>query len=203
MDKKKIDMKKYTDMHHEATIVGNDTTAIVVRDHIPYALKEEMAREMAGQIAMIHDDSCVYIGFTENKVRLYMIAKYYTDIDVDDMESDVVADFLINNGLIKDIIEFICDDLDVVEEMYIQMCDAMSITYKDDRSITKALRTSFGFLFNGEDITESLAKAEAMKDTMINAVAALRTVEEEHKENISNGTMSVGGAILNFAKKQE
>ena len=76
-------------------------------------------------------------------------------------------------------------------------------TYKDDKSITKAVRTSFGFLFNGEDITESMAKAEMTKDTIYNALSALREKEQEASEKINNGKLNVGGNLISFAKKKE
>ena len=47
MEKRKIDMSKYADMHDEKVIKGKDNTDIVVRNHIPFSDKEAMATEMA------------------------------------------------------------------------------------------------------------------------------------------------------------
>jgi len=201
MEKRKIDMAKYADMHVLKNCVGEDTTTVVVRDRIPYAEKDAMARELVEMTTVIHDDSCVYISAEFDKIWLALIAKYYTDIDTSEADPTEIADFLINDKLIDDIVEFIEADLEYVMDIYCDLYDAFETTYIDDKCLTKALRTSFAFLFNGEDITESIAKAEAAKDTIFEAVSALRKVEKEREENIDNGTLKIGGNVINFAKK--
>ena len=91
----------------------------------------------------------------------------------------------------------ISHDYNAVIDIYHRLFDGVDESFKDDRSIQKAIRRSFGFLFNGEDVTESLAKAEAMKDVMYNA----REKEKEESEKITDGKLNVGGNILNFARK--
>ena len=203
MNKKKIDITKYADMHEEVTVVGKDGTSIVVRNHIPYNEKDNMAVEMIQYTARVHDDSIVYIGYDKDKIKLYMIAKYYTDIDTTDVDVGAISDYFINNEMLDQVCDIVGKDFEFVMEMYYTLYDATADTMADDKSISKALRTSFGFLFNGEDVTESLAKAEAMKDTIYEAIGALRKVEKEKENNINNGTMSIDGAILNFSKKNE
>ena len=68
--------------------------------------------------------------------------------------------------------------------------------------VKKAIRTSFGFLFNGEDITESMAKAELTKDTMFKALDAINKKEQEEAEKMNDGKLRVAGNILNFAKRE-
>lgn len=203
MEKRKYELGKYADMHEEKEIAGKDGTKVTVRDHIPYAEKEAMGNEMAENMVMVHDDSCTYLSSQENKYELYLIAKYYTDIDTDDVDIDDIANFMINNGLAQAISDYIMDDLDEVRSIYCSLESAVRKTFDDDHSLTKAIRTSFGFLFTGEDITESLAKAEAMKDTVYEAINAFRKVEKEKEENIDHGKLTVGGNVLNFAKKKE
>ena len=203
MEKKKINIKSYTDTHSEKTIKCDDGTEITVRDHIPYTQKEYMANELLEDSTVIHDDSCVYTSIEADKNKLYLVAKYYTDIDTDGEDPIDVADFMINTGIAGQIMEYIRNDFDYVIDIFYNLYDAIDIVYKDDTSISKALRKSFGFLFNGEDVTESLAKAEAMKDTVYEAINAFRKVEKEKAENLDNGTMTIAGNIINFAKKKE
>lgn len=202
MEKRKIDFSKYADMHEEKVIKGKDGNEIIVRDHIPFADKEIMARDMITYTTVIHDDSCVYTSVELEKYKMFAIAKYYTDIDTEDADINDVADYMVNNGLIEEVSSVVNSDFSCVMNMYWLLYDALVETYRDDTSLSKAIRTSFGFLFNGEDITESLAKAEAMKDTVIEAVGALRKVEKEREENIDNGTLRVDGNVINFAKKE-
>lgn len=199
MDKQKIDFSKYHDMHSEHQVTGDDGTTVTVRDHIPYAEKEAMATELATRLVMIHNDSCCYEGYEFRKIECFLNAKFYTDIDIEDATEEDVADFLINNGLDRKIEEINGYDIRVVYGIMDRMMDAVSQIYEDDHSIKTALRTSFGFLFNGEDVTESLAKAETVSGTLFDALSALKNQQKRQE----NGTVNVGGAILNFARKEE
>ena len=203
MQKHKIDMSKYADMHEEKKIVGLDGTEIIVRNHIPYTEKEQMAAEMAEKVLMVHDDSCMYTSNAYDKVEKYVLIKYYTDLDVDDEDIDNVADFVINNEILGDIAGTVWGDFQIVLDIYERIEESMTKTYEDDRSLTKALRRSFGFLFSGEDITDSMAKAEATSGVLMDALNALREADKKKEETIDRGKLSVGGNIINFAKKTE
>ncbi len=202
MEKRKYDLDKYADLHKEDIVRGVDGTEVTVRNHIPYEKKEELVHELLIHTIGIHEDSCAYTSEAFERMRLYMIAKYYTDIDTEDVETSYIADFLINNELVVGINEFINDDFDYTMGIYWHMLEAFMTTYEDDHSLKHALKTSFGFLFNGEDITETLAKAEASKDTIFSAINALNEKEKEKAEKVENGTLNIGGNVINFAKKK-
>ena len=202
MEKRKIDMGKYADMFIEKAVKGIDGTEIAVRNHISYENKELLARELLENTMVIHDNSCVYMSGEMDKAKYSLIMKYYTDVDTDGVDAVDILNFLINNDMIEQIRKVVEEDFDFVMELYYKMFDAIVAIYEDDNSLTKAIRTSFGFLFNGEDITESLAKAEAAKDTLNDAMNALREKEKQRQEGIDKGTMKIGGAIINFAKKE-
>ena len=126
----------------------------------------------------------------------------YTNVIVDEATAEEVCDFMINNGLIGQLREFIHDDYYEAEDVYVTMLNMVLETYDDDMSLRKAIKTSFGFLFNGEDITESMAKAELTKDTLFKALDAINQKEQEASENMDNGKLKVGSNILNFARKE-
>lgn len=203
MEKHKIDLSKYADMHEEKTITGKDNTEVVVRDHIPYEQKEVMATEMAERVLMEHDDSCMYTSNAYDKVEKYLLLKYYTNVDVEEEDIDNVVDFMVNNEIIGDIIAFVWNDFDIVLDIFERIESSLKKTYEDDHSLTKAIRTSFGFLFTGEDITESMAKAEATSGVLMDALNALRDADKKKEETIDKGKLTVGGNIINFAKKKE
>ena len=203
MEKRKINFENYADMHEEKTITGKDGTEITVRDHISYMDKTKFVRELIEESIIIHDDSCVYISDQIDRAKYYMIAKYYTDIETQDVDPIEIVDFMINNEIINEINLIICNDLEFVMDMYWNMYSALVDVYADDNSLSKALRTSFAFLFNGEDITDTLAKAEMTKDQMYNAFKLLRDSEKQSEQNVDNGTIKIGGNIINFAKKTE
>lgn len=203
MEKKKFNLENYQDTCVEKKIVGTDGTEIIVRNHISYADKENMVQELARICMIIHDEYCVYVSYEIDKVQMALIAKYYTNIDTENIDINDIADFLINNDMYKSLYNIIEDDYNYVLQMFWCLIDSIDISCKEDGSITKALRTSFGFLFNGEDITESLAKAEATKNTIYDAVSAWKRVEKDKEDNIDNGRLKVGGNLINFAKKPE
>lgn len=202
MRKKKIDFKKYANMYEEHELTGKDGTNITVRDHISYADKIQMVQEIIENCVMIHDDSCCYESVQIHAERIKSIFKYYTNVPVDDADANEVADFAINNGLIGQIRDIIHDDYYEAEDIFITMMNMVMDTYEDDMSLKKAIKTSFGFLFNGEDITESMAKAEIAKDTMFKAFDALQRKDQEEHEKMESGKMKVGNNILNFARRE-
>ena len=209
MRKHKIPLKKYADMHDEVQLdtlmnvkEGTQVT-ITVRSHIPYKDKIALAQELAENVIMVHDDSCCYMNYNKRAWQLYLTAKYYTDINTEGAEPEEVADFLINTGFSERINGVIDSDFSEVLALFYAMYDAFETTYRDDRSLAKAVRTSFGFLFNGEDITESLAKAEATKDVMYKALSAIQEKEQEDATKISGGKLKVAGNLINFSRKQE
>ena len=203
MEKQKIDMSKYADMHKEEKFKGTDDIEITVRDHIPYEEKENMARELIEMALVIHDDSCVYLSNEYDKIKLYLIAKYYTDIDTEDLDPSEVANYLINTDVVLPIQQYTDTDVDYVEDIFYGLYDALDKVYTDDNSLAKAVRKSFGFLFNGKDITETLAEAEAMKDKTFEAFKLLHQSEKEKAENLDNGTLTIGGNVISFAKKED
>ena len=202
MKKKAIDFKKYADMHENKEIVGTDGTKVVVRDHISYANKVAMAVALVEENVMIHDDSVCYESFAMPAERIKGIMKYYTDVPVDDADAQEVADFAINNGLIGQIRDYIHDDYYEFEDVFVTLIRSVMDNYEDDQSLAKAIKTSFGFLFTGEDVTETLAKAEAAKDTVFDALGALREKETQDESKMKGGKLKVEGKLLNFAKKE-
>lgn len=202
MRQKKINFKKYAGAHEEKELTGKDGTVIVVRDHISYEDKIQMARDVIENCVMIHDDSCCYESHMIYAEKIKAMVKYYTNVVVDEATAEEVCDFMINNGLIGQLREFIHDDYYEAEDVYVTMLNMVLETYDDDMSLRKAIKTSFGFLFNGEDITESMAKAELTKDTLFKALDAINQKEQEASENMDNGKLKVGNNILNFARKE-
>ena len=202
MKKKAIDFKKYADMHENKEIVGTDGTKVIVRDHISYANKVAMAVALVEENVMIHDDSVCYESFAMPAERIKGIMKYYTDVPVDETDAQEVADFAINNGLIGQIRDYIHDDYYEFEDVFVTLIRSVMDNYEDDQSLAKAIKTSFGFLFTGEDVTETLAKAEAAKDTVFDALGALREKEAQDESKMKDGKLKVEGKLLNFAKKE-
>ena len=195
MEKRKYNLTKQEPTIHDIPVSYSGELIHVV-DRISYSEKEAMATEMAERLIITHDDSCVYESSEYDKVMKVMIAKYYTDIDTSDADEYDIVDF-IDTETWNNIVEVLGVDLSVVLGIYDRLVDAVMVTYADDRGLTKAIRKSFGFLFTGEDITDTLAKAETVKGTMLDALSAL----QKRQETVDNGKLNVGGNVISFAKK--
>lgn len=202
MRKKKIDFSKYANAAVMTEVTGADGVTIQVRNHISYQDKVQMATDLVENCLMVHDDSCCYESHEFPAEQIKAIVKYYTDVPVDDVPAQDVANFVINNDMIQKIKEIIHDDYFEYWDIYVNLYNSVVDTFNDDRSLQKAVRTSFGFLFNGEDITESLAKAEMTKKTMFDALNALNQKEEQERTKLNDGKMKFGNNIVNFAKKE-
>jgi len=204
MKKHKIaGLKKYAEMHEEKKVTGADGVEVTIRTHIPYEDRIAFAREWVENTLMTHDDSCVYTGYEKNMYEMYLTAKYYTDINTDSAVPEEIANFFLNDQLWGAIEEILRDELYEIRDLYNGIAGSVYTTYMDDRSLAKAIRKSFGFLFNGEDITESMAKAEATSGVMMKALDALNKKEKEESEKVTNGRLNVGGNLINFARKKE
>lgn len=198
MEKMKMDLSAYADMHEETEIAGKDGAKLTVRTHIPFAEKLQLAKDALAMTMQIHEDSVCYDSYAENMIWMYCLVKYYTNLDTEDLSIEQVADFLVNDGLEDQLRDAIHDDERYLVEMYLNLRNGVETVFDDERSIQRAIRTSFPFLFTGEDITEALAQAEATGDTLLRAVGALRREEQQEKKKVDDGTVEVGGVVLNL-----
>ena len=202
MEKIKIDMSPYKDMHEEKEIEGQDGVKLTVRTHIPSVDKLSLAKEALAMTMQIHEDSVCYDSYAECLIWLYCLAKYYTNLDMEDVSIEDVADFFVNNGLEEAMRDAIRKDERITNDIYLNLRSSVETVFDDERSIRRAIRTSFPFLFTGEDITEALAQAEATGDTLFRAVGALRREEQQEKKKVDDGTVEVGGVVLNLRPRE-
>ena len=203
MEKIQIDASKYADMHNEIEVTGLDGTVLSVRNHISMANRMELAQDAARMTLRIHDDSAWYETPEKQANVLYLFAKYYTNLDTENLTPGDVTDFMINNELYGQLKEGAAwDDYALTLDMYHDLKWAAMDVFDNDRSISKAIRTSFPFLFTGEDVIETLAKAEATSDTLFRAIGALRREEKEEQQKVDNGTVEVGGVVLNLRPRE-
>lgn len=203
MDKVKMDFANIGDIHKDR-IVDVNGTQVTVRTHIPMEEKRKMAEEWTEMTVLFDDENNICLNSHENEfIRMYLMMKYYTNLDVDDVGVDDVANLLINTESEGKIYGCVVDDLCYVQDMTIQMRSNVREMYNTGNSLAHAVKTSFGFLFNGEDITETLAKSQILSDKMLEAVKVLQDKEKEAPKKANNGVLTVGGKIVNIAKKNK
>ena len=197
MEKKKYEMHMADmDAAQEHTI--GDETIHVLR-HIPLDQKVAMATELAEMIAIpnaeigIMGESALY-----EVCLVYLVMKYYTDIDLADTDARSVFDWVISHDAYRPIEMIICNDLWYVTDIADRTMHNLMDEYEKQNGLTHAIKTSFGFLFNGEDITETLAKSQQVSDQMIEVVGKLN--EANRKPDV--GKVKVSGNVINIGKKK-
>lgn len=180
--------------------------AVCVKTWLPYSEMEAMAIEMAERTLLFDNEAGVAcIGHRANMVKGYLMAKYFTDLDIVDCDPEEVYDILTNSGLYEKIEEKIFDILWRVEDIYHAVCHNMIDTYKCENSLAYKLEKTFGFLFSGEDVTETMAKSELINGQMIDMLGVfLNHKKEQEMLNVGKqdkAKLRVGGALVNMAKK--
>lgn len=187
-------------------VLGKNGDKVLVRNRIPYAEKEAQAYEFAAG-SLVIDDGITYMGFKKNLLERYLMVKYYTNIDVDDLKEEddyrKLFDYLIYNELDAEILKVINEDYNgFVFPMAWDLVSAAQEVHEKKNSLGYKLNELFGFLFTGEDISEQIASAGELNEKMIDMFKALQE-RDANNARLKNGKAKVhsGGAVLNMAKK--
>lgn len=195
-------------MESAVELTGKNGDKIMVYRHIPYTEKEMLAFELAAGTFVCDDENKLsYTSYKRKLIEAYLIAKYYTNIDVEDAadEDDYIKvfDYLVHNELYEGIMNAIAYDYNIFSEaiMYDLLGATMQV-FEKQNSFTAKLEKVFGFMFTGEDLTEQIAAAEDINGKLVDMFKA---VQERDAKNalLKNGKAKVnsGGAVLNMAKK--
>lgn len=200
MEKKKFEMKlgdAYEAM--EDVSVGGET--IHVRKHIPLEEKMMLASDMVQMTAMPDEElGIVTTSSLEEVCKLYLILKYYTDVDLEGVEAKRVFDWIIGyDGAEREIEHIVALDYYYVEDMVYTLRDNIKAKHEARHGLAHAVKTTFGFLFDGRDITETLAESREISETMLDTVGRLN--EAAKKEEA--GRVKVAGNVINIGKKNK
>lgn len=199
-------IKDFQNFEVKTVKVEVDGIFVEVKTWIPYSEMEAMAIEMAERILLFDEETgFACIGHSENMVKIYLTAKYFTDLDVEDCSLEEVYDVMTRTGLFNKIEEKVMGNLWRVEDICRAMCKNMIDKYEKENSIGVKLQKTFGFLFSGEDVAESLAKSEVINEQMIDMLGVFLANKKE-QEILNSGKqdkskMRVGGALVSLAKK--
>lgn len=196
MEKIKFDLSGYADKYRELKISGADDVVITVRDHIPLADKLRFMDEFIRK-TLINMTNFVYDSYMQVVTEKAMIVRYYTDVDADEYTDEELYDFIVNDDLFPSIADFIQDDIEDITMLCSNMREAIMRTTSYESSMTNAIKTSFGFLFDGKDLTATLSESETLRDQLFAAIGALKKENESKDKN----KISVNGTVINLAQK--
>jgi hypothetical protein len=196
MDKVKVDFSKYNAPKEKEIYVGENT--IHVKEWITVAEKLELLDMLA--MFMLETDEprkMRYRSAVYELGRRFLIIKYYTDVDTDGATPTDVVDWISGSGHWDDIINWCLDDMFIVDEMVDTYVQNEIDAYNREQSLSTAIRNSFGFLLNGEDITETMAKAGETGDQILEVVDRLNKAAKKPEA----GKVNIGGNVISIGKK--
>lgn len=199
MEKKKFVMNTGDAYEVQQDVKVGDET-IHVRTHIPLAEKMMMASDIVQMIEVLDDElGIVTTSSLEDVCELYLILKYYTDVDLEGVEAQQVFDWLVGYGAVDTIRNIIDADYSYVETMMWRLSSNVEAEHRARNSLTHAVKTTFGFLFDGRDITETLAESRAVSDKMLDIVGRLNDTTKKEEA----GRVNVSGNVINIGKKSK
>ena len=195
-NKVKVDFSKANDCI-QGKLVEADGVKFTVQSHIPISEKIAMANEIVNACTMI-DDDVYYIGKNHlwNIVIVYLAVKYYTDIDTEGEEPTAIYDWAINTGAYNQIWDVIYDDIYRVDEIADDIFTYVESKYKKEHGLDTAVMKTFGSILSGEDIMETIDKSREVSEEMLDVVEKLGQTSQ-------NGTVKVGGNVIQIAKKNK
>lgn len=203
MEKIKVNFEGVADLHSETMLKIGDTN-VTVRDHIPLEQKAAFVDEYI-QLVLDEDEDAGVMQMTSvvPLLEVFLMVKYYTNVDVEGVKLEDVYNWVINNNSYTDLEDIIYHDIEQVRKMYGLLSRNAIEAYEREHSLGKAIQKSFGFMLNGEDITETLAKSREITDQMIDVVEQLHKNQPPKVKAEAAGKLMVGGNIVSIGKKQK
>ena len=106
MEKRTLDQSAFIQSDNVITLqTGKD--ALRVRKSISYEKKEQFAFALAQSTIVIDSETGIcYSSYRMEMMKAFLFAKYYTDIDVDELDNEdghkAVCDYLMRSGLLAE-----------------------------------------------------------------------------------------------------
>ena len=182
MDNKvKLEMK-YAPEYEVVDIAGQE---IKVLKQISYDQKLAYAQEFASNACVIDVSKGIsYENYDTEALSVYMVCKYYTNIDLKDFELDMGAlhDVMVHHmGVIKDV---------CAQDLYISDAMAFNYTlrtieiYNMENSLNQKIKMSFGGILNGEDLLKVIAESRVVNEEMIDLLAKAKKQDEAEAQGV-------------------
>lgn len=206
MEKIKIDAQNIQNTG-VSVLECKDGTKIEVKEHITYDEKEAMAIELAMYTSVTDEDAAImYDSYKKPLLECALIAKYYTNIDVSEMESEkdwkVLIDWLTMNGVYGTLLDAVENDYQLVKELYVLMRNATYRSYEESHALSTKIKKSFASLLTDDDIAETIAKSEDVNRQMISLLDDAMSFREAQPPKNDKLALD-GGAVISLAKKSK
>ncbi len=192
----------------QTEITTTEGDIIHVKEELPYEQMEQMMWELAGNMVFIDEENgAVGMNFRQELLFPYLIVKYYTDIDLSEVqtEEDIQAlyDWLKINPYYDLIRNIISCSFNRVMLMADAAVEATKSIYAANTSLPYLLRKSFGSALGSEELSEAISKSDELNRTLVDMMGAVKEKEEREKADSASGKKlkAKNGLMLNLAKK--
>lgn len=168
---------------------------IMMRNYIPYSEMVEFATEYAQHTCVIDNDAQIAYGAIEHqKIEDYLVLKYFSNVDVDDMDDPFEYAANLKMLIEKDVGNFFYEnDGNVSDTKWLAntFAEETRTIYNQYHSLGAKIIKSFGGLLNSGDLIKEIAESREISERMIDFV--------QSKDNaLDNVTL-----FKQFAKKPE
>ena len=190
MEKIKVDLKDYKLEAEELDLKNG----IIVKNRIPYSDKEKMAVEYINSTTSVDENLGIcYTIYSSILVWNYLFLKYYTNIDVDDVEDlTILFDYAQSHDLMSDIVKaHVCEDVDHVYDIADIYRESVVTLYEKEHSLEQQVKTILS-----TDVDTNIAETRELIEKLTDMKGAL--IEKEEREKVVPFSKNMK---LNLSKK--
>lgn len=156
---------------------------IQVRKQITYDEKLQYAQEYTSAVCAIDDvQEMMYEAFDDGSIQSYLLLKYYTNIDVDEFESnmetlyDAVLPYM-------DVVRDACfDDAIECERTASKYMKRAIEIYNTQHSLSQKIKTMLGGILDVNDIGKLIAESKFVNEEMVDLLQKAKEREDQKEE---------------------
>ena len=161
-------------MEKQMVVLGQEVS---VKNHVGYQQKMDAAEEYVAMSAVFDEEhGLCYMSPYEEAVKKYMKLKTYTGLDMSNYNGiDGLCRLMddIDEVPIDEFEELVDDDWVIIYNLaYVIYCNVSDV-FEKEHSLEHRVKTSFGFLLDGKDLTQTLAEAREVNEQMIDHLGAI------------------------------
>lgn len=155
---------------------------VKVRTELTYKEIIEWAQEYVARAAILHPSGVAYWGHLSDAVEDLIILKALTDMDTSAYETEEglmrMMDQTMENAEWFEFLKATSAVRMHIKHMADRLFENLRKIHEKENSLDYKIRESFGFLFTGEDLTETLAHGREVNEQMIDHLGAIMKAKE-------------------------
>ena len=163
----------------EMTLLGQN---VKVRTELTYKEIIQWAQEYVARAVILHPSGVAYWSHLSDAVEDLIIMKALTDMDTSAYETEEglmeMIDQTMGNAEWFEFMKAASAVRMHIKHMADMLFENLRKIHEKENSLDYKIRESFGFLFTGEDLTETLAHARGANEQMIEHLGAIMKVKE-------------------------